>query len=113
MNRTKDKALNIKQIFNDIEVREWGERINFDLVVNCTSLGLNNEEIGINLNDVKGKIFYDIIYKPKTKFLINAEKNNKTIDGKMMFIYQAQKSFEIWHGVLPKIDQKVIELIND
>ena len=31
----------------------------------------------------------------------------------MMFIYQAQKSFEIWHGVLPKIDQKVIELIND
>ena len=113
MNRTKDKALNIKQIFNDIEVRDWGERINFDLVVNCTSLGLNNEEIGINLNDVKGKIFYDIIYKPKTKFLINAEKNNKTIDGKMMFIYQAQKSFEIWHGVLPKIDKKIIGLIND
>ena len=57
MNRTKDKALNIKQIFNDIEVRDWGERINFDLVVNCTSLGLNNEELGINLNDVKGKFF--------------------------------------------------------
>ncbi len=113
MNRTKDKALNIKQIFDDIEVRDWGERINFDLVVNCTSLGLNNEEIGINLNDVKGKIFYDIIYKPKTKFLINAEKNNKIIDGKMMFIYQAQKSFEIWHGVLPKIDKKIIGLIND
>mgnify|MGYP001365659513 CR=1 FL=1 len=113
MNRTKDKALNIKQMFDGIEVREWGEKINFDIVVNCTSLGLNNEEIGIDLNDAKGKIFYDIIYKPKTKFLTNAEKNNKTINGKMMFIYQAQKSFEIWHGVLPKIDQKVIGLIND
>ena len=113
MNRTKDKALNIKEMFDGIEVREWGEKINFDIVVNCTSLGLNNEEIGIDLNDAKGKIFYDIIYKPKTKFLTNAEKNNKIIDGKMMFIYQAQKSFEIWHGVLPKIDQKVIGLIND
>tara|TARA_B100000886_G_scaffold302020_1_gene231847 strand:+ start:4735 stop:5517 length:783 start_codon:yes stop_codon:yes gene_type:complete len=113
MNRTKDKALNIKKMFDDIEVRDWGEKINFDLVVNCTSLGLNNEEIGVNLNDVKGKFFYDIIYKPKTKFLINAEKENKIIDGKMMFIYQAQKSFNIWHGVLPKIDQKVIGLIND
>ena len=113
MNRTKQKAIEIKKMFEDIEVKNWGEKVNFDIVVNCTSLGLNNEDIGIDFSDIKGKIFYDIIYKPKTNFIINAEKNNKAINGKMMFIYQAQKSFEIWHGILPKIDSKVVELIND
>ncbi|MAW01516.1 MAG: shikimate dehydrogenase [Candidatus Pelagibacter sp.] len=113
MNRTKQNAIEIKNMFKDIEVKNWGEKVDFDIVVNCTSLGLNNEDIGIDFSDIKDKIFYDIIYKPKTKFLINAEKNNKIINGKMMFIYQAQKSFEIWHGILPTIDTDVVELIND
>ena len=113
MNRTKRNAIEIKNMFKDIEVKNWGEKVDFDIVVNCTSLGLNNEDIGIDFSDIKDKIFYDIIYKPKTKFLINAEKNNKIINGKMMFIYQAQKSFEIWHGILPTIDTDVVELIND
>ena len=65
----------------------------------------------INLNN---KIFYDIIYKPKTKFLIDAESSdNQIIDGKMMFLYQAQKSFEIWHGIKPEINKEVINLLND
>ena len=65
MNRTKQKAIEIKKMFEDIEVKNWGEKVNFDIVVNCTSLGLNNEDID-RFSDIKGKIFYDIIYKPKT-----------------------------------------------
>jgi len=30
-----------------------------------------------------------------------------------MFIYQAQLSFEIWHGILPKIDNEIVNLLND
>ena len=30
-----------------------------------------------------------------------------------MFIYQAHQAFTLWHKTMPKIDQKVINLIND
>ena len=30
----------------------------------------------------------------------------------MMFIYQAHQAFAIWHKVFPKIDEKVIELLD-
>ena len=37
---------------------------------------------------------------------------NTTENGKMMFIYQAFAAFKVWHGVNPKINNKVIELLN-
>jgi shikimate 5-dehydrogenase len=27
----------------------------------------------------------------------------------MMFIYQAQLSFKIWHNILPKVDDKLLD----
>ena len=30
-----------------------------------------------------------------------------------MFAYQAQIAFEIWHKIKPKIDEKVLELIEN
>ena len=78
-------------------------------------MGSNQDDsLGLDFSKVKDKIFYDIIYKPKTKFLIDAESSdNQIIDGKMMFLYQAQKSFEIWHGIKPEINKEVINLLND
>ena len=60
-------------------------------------------------------MFYDVIYSPsKTKFLLKAEQlNNQIENGKMMFIYQAQLSFEIWHNIKPKIDDNVIKLLEN
>ena len=29
-----------------------------------------------------------------------------------MFIYQAQASFKIWNNLEPKVDEKVMELLN-
>ena len=115
-NRTKEKAENLKKIHKDLEIIEWGEITDFDMIINTTSLGLKNED-DIKLDFSKfssNKLFYDVIYNHgKTKFLEKAEKlGNKILNGKMMFIYQAQLSFEIWHNVLPKIDDKVIKLLN-
>ena len=64
----------------------------------------------------EGKIFYDVIYNPpKTTFLIEAEKNgHKTLNGRDMFLYQAQKAFSLWHNIVPEIDKKLINhLYND
>ena len=113
-NRTKNKAEVLAKEYN-LVVSDWGKIIDFDIIINCTSIGLKkSDSLDLDFPNVKDKIFYDIIYKPKTKFLFDAEKSgNKIIDGKMMFLYQAQKSFEIWHGIKPEINDEVINLLND
>ena len=71
-NRTKEKAENIKKLFKDIEIVEWDELPNFDMIINATSLGLKNEDnINLNFSSVsKNKFFYDVIYNPReTNFL--------------------------------------------
>ena len=112
-NRTKEKADNIKKIFSDLEIIDWGETTDFDMIINATSLGLkNDDEIKLNYVDIgPNKLFYDIIYNPsKTKFLSKAKQfGNQIENGKMMFIYQAQLAFKIWHNILPKVDNKLLD----
>ena len=111
-NRTKEKAENLKKIYSDLEIIDWGEISDFNMIINATSLGLkNNDEIKLNYADIgPNKLFYDIIYNPsKTKFLSKAKQfGNQIENGKMMFIYQAQLTFEIWHNLLPKVDDKLL-----
>ena len=113
-NRTKNKAENLKKLFKDLKISEWGEIPNFDMIINATSVGLNSKDkLNLDFSSVgKGKFFYDIIYNPKeTHFLKNAkELGNKTENGKKMFIYQAAEAFRIWHGIQPEIDRETIEI---
>ena len=112
-NRTKKKAENIKKIYSDLEIMDWGETPDFNMIINATSLGLkNDDEIKLNYDDIgPNKLFYDVIYNPsKTKFLSKAKQfGNQIENGKMMFIYQAQLAFKIWHNLLPKVDDKLLD----
>jgi shikimate dehydrogenase len=116
-NRTKSKAENIKKIFPEIQIIDWGRTGEFHMIVNATSLGLkSDDEIEINYKDFgKNKFFYDVIYNPKqTNFLKKAkELGNKIENGKMMFIYQAHQAFAIWHKIFPEIDSETIKLLDD
>ena len=115
-NRTQSKAEKIKKTFSDLEIVNWGEVPEFNMIINATSLGLNkDDEIKLNYADIgQNKLFYDVIYNPPlTKFLLNAKKFGHQIEnGKMMFIYQAHQSFSIWHKVMPKIDEETIRLLD-
>ena len=115
-NRTQSKAEKIKKTFSDLEIVNWGEVPEFNMIINATSLGLNkDDEIKLNYADIgQNKLFYDVIYNPsQTKFLLNAKKfGNQIENGKMMFIYQAHQSFTIWHKVMPKIDEETIRLLD-
>ena len=86
------------------------------MIVNATSLGLKEDEnIDLDYSKIGSeKFFYDVIYNPsETNFLRSAKKNgNKIENGKRMFIYQAQASFKIWNNLEPKVDNKVMELLN-
>ena len=112
-NRTKEKAEDLKKIYKDLEVISWGQCVDFDIIINATSLGLKkDDQIELDFSKFKSdKLFYDVIYNPsKTNFLLKGEKlGNKIENGKMMFIYQAQLAFKIWHNILPKVDDKLLD----
>ena len=115
-NRTKAKAENLKNLFKNIDIVNWGEIPDCDMMVNATSIGLNKQDqIGVDFSLTgKNKFFYDLIYNPEeTDFLIQGKKlGNKTENGKMMFIYQAYFAFKIWHGIYPQINKEVIDLLS-
>jgi len=115
-NRTKEKAENLKNLFKDIEIVEWGETINFDMIINATSVGLKNEDgIKFDYSAVgPDKFFYDVIYNPKETIFLKRAKlfGNRTENGKMMFIYQAHQAFTIWHKLIAQINDKTIKLLD-
>ena len=115
-NRTRKQPEDLKIKYPDLEIVDWGESPDFDMIINATSLGLHKDD-NINLNYKKigsNKLFYDVIYNPsKTNFLLTGEQTgNKIENGKMMFVYQAQLAFKIWHNILPKINDYTVNLLN-
>ncbi len=115
-NRTENKALEIKNIFNNIKLVKWGEMPDFDVIINATSLGLNRDDnIILDFSKVgKNKLFYDVIYNPIETNFLKTGKNlgNKHENGKLMFIYQAFSAFRLWHGLEPKINKETIKLLD-
>ena len=115
-NRTKSKAESLKDLFKNIRIVEWGEIPEFDIIINATSVGLKNEDkIDLDISKIgKDKFFYDVIYKPsETNFLKTGKKlGNRTENGKMMFIYQAQGAFKMWHGIQPEINPELIKILD-
>ena len=115
-NRTREKAENLKNLFDELKIVEWGEIPDFDMIINATSIGLRkNDEINLNFSSIgKNKFFYDVIYNPKeTNFLKTGKKlGNMTENGKLMFIYQAISAFNIWHGVKPIVNDEVIKFLD-
>ncbi len=94
-NRTIEKAKQLTTntiLINEVVLEQ------FDIIINCTNVGVKNYQSPIEINKIKKEsVFIDINYQAKSKFLIDAYNlNAKTINGEDMLIYQAAKSFEIW-----------------
>ena len=114
-NRSRDKAEDLKKTYKDLEVIDWGETPNFDMIINATSIGLKNED-GLNFDyssNGPNKFFYDVIYNPRETIFLKRAKlfGNRAENGKMMFIYQAHQAFTIWNKIMPEIDDKVLKLL--
>ena len=115
-NRTKAKAQIVKDTFNNLNIVDWGDVPEFDIIINATSLGLNKgDKIELDFSSVgKNKLFYDVIYNPsETNFLkIGKDLGNMCENGKLMFIYQAFLAFKLWHNVEPTINNETIKLLD-
>ena len=78
-----------------------------DLIINSTSIGLNNESSPIERNYINpNSIVYDIVYKPIDTDLIRKAKevNAKVVYGYEMLIAQGAQAFKIWTGCDAPID---------
>ena len=116
-NRTIKKAEQLQEKYPKLEIIKWGELVNFDIIINATSVGLKVEDkIDLDLKKIsEKKFFFDTIYNPPTTNFLNEAKINGhlTMNGKLMLIYQAQKAFEIWHGFLPDVNEKLLTIFTN
>ena len=114
-NRTKEKAEALKSIFKDLNILDWGEMVDFDMIINATSLGLKeNDKFGIDFTKTgRNKLYYDVIYEPyKTEFSDAAKIEGNTYEnGLNMFLFQAQRAFYIWHNIDPIINEDLINFL--
>jgi shikimate dehydrogenase len=103
-----DKLSRFKEINVEVipwESPKWNKALyECDLIVNCTSLGMNNKG---DLSSLvpwdkvrKDAIIYETVYEPlETTFLKKARSLNlDTIAGINLLIYQAAAAFSIWTG---------------
>jgi shikimate dehydrogenase len=109
-NRSADKAQALADEFQ-VECLPWSVRNNMlaeaTLLINTTSLGMAGQpELSIDVSLLPdGAAVHDIVYAPlETPLLKNArERGLIAVDGLGMLLYQAQKAFELWHGILPEV----------
>ena len=119
VNRTYEKAVFLKKMFQSIKILKWSELGNaikdFDIIINATSLGLKggNDFNFFFENFKESMIYIDTIYNPmETKMIKDLKsKGIKTFNGLDMLIYQGQKSFYLWSHINPDIDQDLIDLL--
>jgi len=115
-NRTKSRADELKKLFVNLKIIEWGTLPDFDMIINATSIGLNkNDKIDLDFSKIKkGNFFYDVIYNPKETNFLEIGKNlgAQVLNGKMMFVYQAFEAFKLWHKITPTINEEVLRLLD-
>ncbi|MCK5460269.1 shikimate dehydrogenase, partial [Candidatus Parcubacteria bacterium] len=72
-----------------------------DILINCSSVGMNSEETLVPKEYLKKNlVVFDIVYTPiKTRMIKDAEAVGcKTVLGYKMLVYQGAESFKIWTG---------------
>ena len=121
MNRSPDKAALLREVSPKVQMVEWfpaAEEIEgCDLLVNTTSLGMQGQPpLEVALGKLpRHALVTDIVYTPLETPLLKAAKllELQTVDGLGMLIYQAQKAFELWFGVLPEADDGLRGLLEE
>ena len=78
----------------------------FDIIVNATSVGHQNNEMPIDGDMLEDAVCYDLSYGPAASFSRWARSRGakRSIDGLGMLIEQAAKSYEIWTGFSPNTE---------
>jgi 3-dehydroquinate dehydratase/shikimate dehydrogenase len=77
------------------------KRLDFDVIINATPVGMgNSRDTPLNADEIKAQFVFDMVYDPaETKLLrLAKERGAQVIPGSEMFVHQAARQFEIWTG---------------
>ncbi len=105
LNRTRERAKRLVRKFKKkLEIVDCNldnrEALSIsDVIVNCTSVGLDGNGIPIDLSYVSKPIIIDVIYFDTPLVKKARQMGLLAVNGSDMFIYQAYYSFKIWTGV--------------
>ncbi len=120
-NRTKEKAEKIAENtknYNGFSVKTEITRKNYDLIINCTTLGMEKSVDKTPLADLslaEGAGVVDMIYNPAETLLLRQcrQMGAKTMNGLGMLIYQGILAYELFtETVLPDdMADRLFELI--
>jgi 3-dehydroquinate dehydratase/shikimate dehydrogenase len=109
-NRTPERALQLKEEIG-CRVCDWEARnsVLFDLLVNCTPVGMtpNVDEMPLHPSALKpGLVVFDTIYTPETTLLVREARNRgcHVITGVDMFVRQAALQFRLFTGKEAPVD---------
>ncbi len=107
-NRTQSRIMELQKRFkNLIEIRSVKDvkSTGADLIINCTSVGLDGKSLPIEPDDLVDNVaVMDIIYTDTPLIKKAREKKLTAINGMRMFVYQAYYAFELFTGVRFDID---------
>ncbi|MCZ2098362.1 MAG: NAD(P)-binding domain-containing protein, partial [Anaerolineae bacterium] len=111
INRTPQRA---QELIDSLRVQATVAGVNAvagaELIVNCTSVGLQPKIAESPLPDESplqpGVIVYDMVYRPaQTKLMTQVEAaGGRAIGGLGMLVRQGAAAFNIWTGVQPPVD---------
>lgn len=85
-----------------------------DFIINATPLGTrDNPPLYLDFkNAKKDAIIIDINYGKRSRLIQDAiENGNACRDGLDMLLYQAQKSFYLWHGIKPLVSKDIRKFV--
>ncbi len=117
-NRTLSKAGNIVADMGG-SVMPWEERTEAikecNLLINTTLLGMEGQSLlEMPLETLPSHAtVYDIVYAPLiTPLLQEAQaRGNPIVTGIGMLLYQAQQAFKTWYGIVPEVDNLLIQKV--
>lgn len=119
MNRTREKAAALRSISPQVRAVDWSNRPSelkdCCLLVNTTSLGMQGQpplELALDALPADALVT-DIVYTPLQTPLLQAAgaQGLRVVDGLGMLLYQAQKAFELWFGILPDVTEKLRAIV--
>lgn len=107
-NRTQEKAEKLKEYIKNCigyEIKTSITHSHYDIVINCTSLGMGENKDKSPMNDMsvidETSSAVDMIYNPEeTVFLAEAKKRGaKTVNGLGMLIFQGILAYRLFTGI--------------
>lgn len=119
-NRTYKKSEILQNDFGSIiEIIDWKEKdkikINYDLLVNTTSLGMiKKPKLDFKMKNLPDNLIVnDIIYNPlETILLKNAvAQGYRAVTGIGMLLYQAAPAFAYWTDIMPEVTPELQDLV--